>query len=321
MLDTLYRKIATVLSPRGARARLTILIYHRVLAERDGLFPAQVTAESFDAQLSALKSVFNVLPLSEAIARLASASLPPRAACITFDDGYADNATIALPILQRHGLHATFFVASAYLNGGRMFNDTVIHAIRNSRGSAIDLSMLGLGSYDLGSAEAKCRAIDAILKKVKYLPAGEREDTAEGLARLATDVPLPGNLMMDTRQLQSLACAGMEIGGHTASHPILAKLGVAAAKRDISEGRECLEALSGAKIKLFAYPNGRPGADYLPEHVDIVRKLGFTAAVSTQWGSAKRNSDLFQLPRFTPYTNNILQFSPLLLRNLMREAP
>lgn len=318
MINTLYRAIGGVLSPHGARARLSILIYHRVLSETDALFPSETTAELFDAQLAALKQTFNVLPLAEAVARLKTASLPPRAACITFDDGYADNVSIALPILQRHGLHATFFIATAYLDGGRMFNDTVIHAIRHSKHRRIDLSKLGLGEHVVDSLEAKRRAIDAILRQLKYFPLGRREDMAEELARIATNLPAPDDLMMDTAQLKALARTGMGIGGHTAHHPILAKLDPAAAAREISDGKDYLEALLGAKVTLFAYPNGKPGQDYLPEHADIARKLGFDAAVSTHWGAVRSNGDVFQLPRFTPYTPDIRTFTPMLLQNLMR---
>lgn len=318
MINTLYRAMGSLLSPGGHRARLSILIYHRVLPSTDELWPAEVTAESFDAQLAALKQVFNILPLGEAVARLKAASLPPRAACITFDDGYADNASIALPILLRHRVQATFFIATAYLGGGRMFNDTVIHGIRHSKRERIDLSKLGLGEHALDTVEAKRQAIDAILRKLRYLPLGQREDVAEELARLATDLPAPDDLMMDASQVQALAYAGMEIGGHTARHPILATLDPAAAAREIGEGKECLDALLASKVTLFAYPNGKPGLDYLPEQVDIPRKLGFEAAVSTQWGAARHGGDVFQLPRFTPYTPNIQRFTPMLLQNLTR---
>jgi peptidoglycan/xylan/chitin deacetylase (PgdA/CDA1 family) len=296
------------------------LIYHRVLPETDPLFPCGTTAESFDAQLSALKGAFNVLPLGEAVERLKSASLPPRAACITFDDGYADNATVALPILRRHGLPATFFIASAYLNGGRMFNDTVIHAIRNSRDDRIDLSGLGLGEHDLSTPTAKRLAIGAILNTLKYRPLGQREEMAEEVASLATSAPPPNDLMLRTEQLQALEQAGMEIGGHTAHHPILAKLDDASVAREVAEGRDEIEALLTNKVKLFAYPNGRPVEDYLPTHTEIIRKLGFSAAVSTQWGAARHNDDMFQLPRFTPYTTSMLRFSPMLFQNFIRDS-
>jgi len=318
--NTLYKLIGNRLSPAGQNARLSILIYHRVLAEQDTIFPHETTAASFDAQLSRLKIAFNVLPLAEAVARLKAGTLPARAACITFDDGYADNLTLALPVLQKHGLHATFFIATAYLNGGRMFNDTVIEAIRHSRSDEIDLSALGLGRHNVGTPQAKHDAIDKILPQVKYLPLNQREDTVAKLARMVSATPLPDDLMMTTAQLKTLHAAGMGIGCHTNRHPILANLDDTALRQEIMEGKEYLESTLGENMTLFAYPNGKPGTDYLPQQAAIVRELGFEAAVSTQWGAARRNSDLFQLPRFTPWHPSLRRFVPALLENLRKRV-
>ena len=106
------KPLLSLLSPGGRRGRLSILIYHRVLARDDPFAPWGIGAEGFTAQMAALRNHFNVIPLSEAIARLRSGSLPPRAAAVTFDDGYRDNLTVALPILRRYGIPATVFVAS-----------------------------------------------------------------------------------------------------------------------------------------------------------------------------------------------------------------
>ena len=316
--NLLYKFLGDRLSPAGSNWRLSILIYHRVLAEQDPLFPHEVTTNTFDAQMFRLKSVFNVLPLAEAITRLKKGTLPARAACITFDDGYADNATIALPILQRHSLKATFFIATAYLNGGRMFNDTVIEAIRRTRHDILNLTELGLGLHDTASHEDKARAINQILPIVKHLPLDKREAKVARLCELAACGPLPDNLMMTTDQLKSLHTAGMEIGCHTARHPILAKLNEVEVRKEIAEGKEFLEATLGERIRLFAYPNGKPGVDYLPEQASIVRDMGFDAAISTHWGAASRNSDIYQLPRFTPWSPKPSRFIPMLLQNLKR---
>ncbi len=318
-MNALYRIAANALSPSGPRASLTILIYHRVLPETDPIFPAETTVATFDRDMALLKSVFNVLPLPEAVERLKRGDLPARAACVTFDDGYADNLTLAVPILHRHGLHATFFIATAYLNGGRMFNDTVIEAIRQANQTRLDLSDLGLGSHDLATPQEKRRAIEHILPLVKYLPLDVRESTVAELARRVTDRPLPANLMLTTAQLRQLHESGMEIGGHTARHPILAKLDAKAARAEIAAGREWLEATLGQRVRLFAYPNGKPGQDYLPEQADIPRELGFEAAVSTQWGVATGASDPYQLPRFTPWSTSRHRFVPQLLGNLRRK--
>lgn len=317
----LLRSTTSTFSPRAARAKLTILIYHRVLPKPDP-FLSEVDVATFDTQMSALKTCFRVLPLGEAIERLQTSALPSRAACITFDDGYADNVTQALPVLQHHGLHATFFVASDFLNGGRMFNDTVIEAVRRAPANAGDLSDMGLGIHDFRSNQSKSEAIRGLLSRIKYLPQEIRQEAVDRLAqRLSGKGRLPDGLMMSTSQLKSLHAAGMEIGGHTASHPILARLTAEEARAEILRGKDALESLLGDRVRLFAYPNGKPGDDYGFEHVTIVRELGFVGAVSTAWGTATKRTDHFQLPRFSPWARDPTRFVLMLLRNLARRHP
>lgn len=311
-----HRLIGNLLSPSGSRARLSILIYHRVQAKIDPIFPDEATVASFDAQMAALKSAFNVLPLPEAVARLKAGTLPARAACVTFDDGYADNYQLALPILQKHGLHATFFIATSYLDGGRMFNDTVIEAIRRAKSDFADLTDLGLGSHDLSTPAAKARAIGKILPIVKYQELDRREETVAALAERVAGSPLPDNLMMTAEELQALHGAGMEIGGHTHRHPILAGLDDTAARQEILAGKERLESMLGDTVRVFAYPNGRPGTDYRPEQARLVESLGLVGAVSTRWGVSTRRTDPYQLARFTPSWGGMRRFLPMLLNNL-----
>ena len=101
----------------AAGRRLSILIFHRVLPRPDPLFPDEIDAAQFDRLMALVAGGYNVLSLGRALPLLATSQLPPRALVITFDDGYADNAEIALPILRRHGLVATFFVASGFQIG------------------------------------------------------------------------------------------------------------------------------------------------------------------------------------------------------------
>ena len=305
-----------MLAPPGPGARLSILIYHRVLGETDPIFPSEPTTAAFEAQMAAVKAAFNVLPLPEAIARLKAGTLPARAACITFDDGYADNYTLALPILQKHGLHATFFIATAYMNGGRMFNDTVIEAVRRAKDDSIDLQDLGLGRHDISTPQAKARAIGHILPIVKYQPLDQREETVAALAQKVTSALLPTNLMMTTAQLKALHGAGMEIGGHTDRHPILANLDEGETRAEIQAGKAWLESTLGSRVRVFAYPNGRPGKDYRPEQARIVESMGLEGAVSTQWGVSSRTTDPYQLARFTPGWGGMRRFVPMLVNNL-----
>lgn len=311
----LIKPLLAVASPSGPSARLSVLIFHRVLAEADAIFPSEFYAARFDRVLGWLKAAFNVLPLDEAVVRARNGTLPARAVAITFDDGYADNCEVALPLLRKHGLSATFFIATSFLDGGRMWNDSVIAAVRNCPTTMLDLSDLGLGKWSVATVPEKRQAIGSLLKQLKYRPNGERLASVDALGFIA-GAPLPDDLMMTSDQVRSLRSSGMVIGAHTCSHPILSSLHLDDARREINESKRFLEQLLGERIGLFAYPNGKPGKDYLAEHVEVVREAGFDAAVSTAWGALDRSVDFFQIPRFTPWDQTQLRFDVRMLRNL-----
>lgn len=315
----MIRTALSLLSPGGQRGRLTILIFHRVLPEIDPLFPDEPDARRFDEMLTWVKAWFNVLPLDTAIQQLRAGQLPPRAAAITFDDGYADNRTIATPILQRHGLSATFFIATGFLDGGRMWNDSIIEAVRGAKATVLDLTRLGLGAFPNQTIQDKRTAIDQIIAAIKYRPIDERVEITNALFETLC-VPPTCNLMMTSSQVREMRDSGMLIGAHTVSHPILAKTHPATARQEIADSKARLEALLNQPVTLFAYPNGKPGTDYCPEHATLVRDLGFTAAVSTAWGAANALSDPFQLPRFTPWDRHRTGFGIRLIRNLISGA-
>jgi len=296
---------------------LSILIYHRVIAEPDPLVPGEVCGREFDWQLTVLGRWFRVLPLLEAVARLRNGTLPVRAACVTFDDGYADNVSVALPILEKRGVPATFFLTTAYINGGRMWNDTVIETVRRAPGTTLDARPVGLETLDIATLDLRRRVIDKLLAALKYLPMEERQRRASELSA-ASVCELPSGLMMTTEGVLQLHKRGMEIGAHTVSHPILAKLEPERARAEIGDSKSRIEAITGAPVTLFAYPNGKPGIDYGREHVSMVRELGFEAAVSTAWGVSHTASDLFQLPRFTPWDRTSGTFLLRLMHNTFR---
>jgi len=316
------RAALTLHSPAGARARLATLIFHRVLPAPDPLCPDEMHAQRFDALCAWLARTFNVLPLDQAVRALRQGSLPARALAISFDDGYADNHDTALPILQRHGLPATFFVATGYLDGGRMFNDTVIEAVRRAPGAELDLRTPeagALGLLPLDGWPARRAAVAHILGGIKYLPQAQRPKVAQAIAD-AAGAKLPDDLMMTRAQVRALHGAGMTVGGHTVSHPILATLDEAAQLDEVIQGKQRLEQITGAPVTLFAYPNGKPGTDYDARSVAAVRQAGFEAAVSTAWGAAQRGTDIFQIPRFTPWSESPPRFAAHMLRNYWRTA-
>lgn len=313
----MMRLVLNRLSPGGARARLSVLIFHRVLRQPDPLFPDEVDAARFTQLCRWARQWFQVLPLGLAIAQLRQGSLPPRALAITFDDGYADNHDLALPILQAQGLTATFFIATGFLNGGRMWNDTLVEAVRATRQERLDLAdagIPGLAELPLAGLAQRRAGVMTLIRACRYLPPAQRQQAVQAVAR-AAGAPLPDDLMMRDAQVQALLRAGMGIGGHTVNHPILARLEAAEAQHEISTGKARLEALLQAPVPLFAYPNGRPDEDYRAEHAAMVRAAGFEAAVSTAWGSARPGTDPYQLPRFTPWDRSRWAFGLRMGRN------
>ena len=281
--------------------RLSTLIFHRVPKHRDALFPNEVDAERFEQMMSLVARAFRVLPLAEAAERLSNRDLPQRALCITFDDGYADNHDIALPILRRLGLHATFYIATGFIDGGRMFNDTVIECVRRCPLDTVDLECLGLARFDVATPAQRRTLIDSLLPLAKYKALAEREVFLAGLHDACGRPGLPDDLMMSRPQVQSLHRAGMGIGAHTVNHPILRTMPADEAAAQIDTSRAALQEWLQASVETFAYPNGRLGKDYDESHADIVRRLGFKAAVSTEPGVSRPGDDLYQLRRFTPW--------------------
>lgn len=315
MIAALTRVALTRLAPPGARCRLSVLIFHRVLSKPDPLQPDAPAENEFEAKLRWVKEHFNVLPLRAALEGLKQASLPERPLAITFDDGYADNHDLALPVLQALGLPATFFVATGYLDGGTMFNDVIIESVRQARGESLDLSSVGLDAYRITNDHERLAAILEILPRIKNLSGGRRSEISARIAELAR-ASVPSDLMMSREQVARLRQSGMDIGGHTVSHPILASTEDDEAWMEIEAGKRALEEIVGEEVTLFAYPNGRPGVDYLRKHSAMAKEVGFRGAVSTARGVAGIAADPYQIPRFTPWDNSPWRFGLRLGMNL-----
>ena len=112
---------------------------------------------------------------------------------------------------------------------------------------------------------------------------------------------IENHIMMTDEQLVKLYQAGMEIGGHTVTHPILRGSSEKTVIHELKGNKKFLENLLNTTIQYFAYPNGKPETDYSQEQVFLVKNQGYMAAVSTQKGVVRKDTDLYQLPRFTPW--------------------
>ena len=291
---------------------LSILKYHRVLARPDPLVPETIEAQRFAQHLRLLHRWFKVLPLAQAIRRLQERSLPARSACITFDGSYAEHAEVALPLLQRFGMPATFFVATGFLDGGYRWTNAVIELVRSAPGPRLNLSHCGFGAYDVACPIRRRAVIDILIAALATLPLVKRLERVHSMTHRVTPT------MLCSDQVIALHGAGMDIGGHTVSQHSLASLSKGEARAEIGNGRARLEEIVQAPVRLFAYPYGKPGADFEKRHANMLRSAGFDAAVTTACGTARATCDPYELPRFTPWDRSSGSFPQRIGSNLLR---
>jgi peptidoglycan/xylan/chitin deacetylase (PgdA/CDA1 family) len=253
---------------------LAVLAYHGILAEgtESRALPfgtLHVTRRLFEDHCRTLCALCSPISLAQwREARSGRTSLPPRPVLVTFDDGYRSVLTDALPVLERYQVPAVVFACAEPIERGERFWFDV-----------------------LGD-----RAGDPAVEYAKALPYAKWRTAAESCREPACDDDALAPLSPD--ELRQLSAHPLiEIGNHTARHPILARGTAAEQRREIEEGRERLQALTGKPILAFAYPNGRPGVDYSDVTADLVRGSGAQDAFAVRSGFASVGASLSH-PRF-----------------------
>lgn len=301
------------------RGKLTTLLFHKVPQTRHPLLPAEMALADFTATLEATLRRFRILPLDEAITALRAGNLPPNAACITFDDGYPDWRTGALPVLERLGVHATFFLTAGQYSGLPMWNERILHAVTAAPDGTPPLHWSGVPALLFSNAKERQNCIAVLDEYLKYQEPGQKErllielEQHTGLAR--DRVPT-----MSVEDLRHLHAKGFGIGGHSVTHPILSRCTEKQAYEEIAGAREQLESLIRGKVSAFAYPNGTPGKDFGAEHIEMVRRAGYRFAVTTHKGYACADTPLMQIPRFTPWGPTASRMDLQFLRNLTQSG-
>jgi len=273
----------------------------------------------FNWQMRLISKVFHVLPLEEALELLRAGSLPRRTLAITFDDGYLDNYTEAFPILNRYGLKATFFVVGNAVKDGNIWNQRLTQAILKFDCPQVDLTEIGLGVVPLLTEEDKVRANLALNEQLKNLVPEEQNQKVDYIVRKSKERVFL-RAMLNEAQIAQMVDEGMTIGCHTMNHPMLAVVPVAAAEQDIQISKEYLTEVSGQEVKFFAYPYGKFGQHFTVDHANLVEKLGFKAAFTSDWGTMSNQSNFFLINRFTPWDKTPIRFLLRLALNFNRKG-
>lgn len=289
---SLIRGAAAVAGPhRWPRStpRLWILMYHRILPiddpraqrEEPGM---RVTPETFRRHVQWLRQSFEVVRLSEWVARAAMGdSLPRRACAITFDDGWRDNHQYAWPVLAETGLPATVFVVSHMVGTNEVFwPNRLARLLGLGRQARHAMGWLPAAARPPGDRplcpEILTRAI-AACKQFTDEDLQARLDEAEAL--VAQEAGVWDAELLSWDELRELADSGLvEVGSHTCWHTRLnGETSFETTAREIRESQALLEKHLERAVRLFCYPNG----DSSPDAAELVRQH-YDAAVTTQRG-------------------------------------
>lgn len=287
--------------------RLTALSYHRVTPYPDPsfeVFPGTVSAtpEVFAAQMDLLTQRHTVVPMDRVIEWLDGRSdLPPRPAVITFDDGYADNYTHALPILRERGLPATVFLTTGLIGtGDGAWWDRAAYAFCHSSADAAELPLLGDVTWR--SDEERDDIRDRFITEIKTLRESDKLAAIETLFERLDSRPGPTafeGLYLTWDQVREMESAGFTAAAHTVTHPILTRAEPEQARDEIVASVAKVAAEVGRPVRAFAYPNGMPG-----DHDDTIAQMladaGVVAAFTLDPGPAKASEAIatpLQIPR------------------------
>lgn len=249
------------------RGGLRILAYHRILESAEpagfvfdpGLISA--SASAFNAQMAHVSRHYRPMTLAQALATFERGEpLPARALMVTFDDGYEDNHRIALPILRKHGVPATFFVSTAHIESGEPYAfDWLYHMVCTTSGRECRIPALEIDAPVPSSLVERRRLAAWIIDRTKSLDAYAQADAIAGLQAawgMRRPPSAPECRPMDWDQVRALRAAGMEIGSHGMWHKMLAKLSDRDLEAELSGSRDALQAQLDCPVHAISYPVG-----------------------------------------------------------------
>ncbi|KPQ01365.1 polysaccharide deacetylase family protein [Marinobacter sp. HL-58] len=287
----LFSKSIRKLGPMGGyrfarqicRNQPRILMYHRF---SDLPVKGWASPEFFEQQVRYIREHYNPYSLVGLMKYLREhGRMPSHAVVITVDDGYRDFYEHAFPILQRHGVPATLFVTTGFIERRLWLWPDKITWILDQI-THIDRE------FTIGSLTVKVGALDGGLRNqlwkqwIAHALSLPDEDKHEFITALASELGLsfPNEIPkafapLNWVELKELQAGGIEIGGHTVTHPSLGRVTEARARDEIFGCRDALNQHVGQRERTFCYPNGQPSdfQHFLPE---LVREAGFLGAVT-----------------------------------------
>lgn len=282
---------------RVSSAKFVILCYHRVAS---GGFPfiSSVTPQAFEAQMRFLRERYRVLSLEELCREMENPAAIGQAVAVTFDDGYRDLYTNAFAILKKYGIPATVFLIVNSIETGRVaWYDKIFLATHVYSGKKLEVELDQPRQFELTSSASRQRAAVEIVATLRRLPDERRRECCLALEQL---VELPGQelaeRMLTWDQVREMQQGGVSFGSHTLTHPVVSRVPVAAAGKELRESKRIMEERLGRPVKDFAYPFGQP-ADCGFAAEAVLHDCGYRSAMTTSRGINLPGADRYRLRR------------------------
>jgi peptidoglycan/xylan/chitin deacetylase (PgdA/CDA1 family) len=299
-----------------------ILMYHRIADIPSDPHLLAVTPQHFAEQLAVVCKYGRPMRLGELCKGLSDHTARARAVVITLDDGYADSLYFAKPLLERFDVPATVFATTGYPGREQEFWWDELDRLLLQPGllpATLQLTIKGIDyEWELGAAASysnedyerlRCwnmkwpedptqrhRLFRVIYQLLLPLREQERQEVVQGMrawAQAAAEVRMTHRVLTPD-ELAWLDASGLvEVGAHTVTHPMLAKLPIGEQLSEIKQSKAFLEEVLGRPVTSFSYPHG----SYAPSTVEAVRASSFTSACSSTPAPVGSKSDPLQLPR------------------------
>ena len=284
-----YLKAWPVLSSLAVNS-LRILLYHRVCDPDSPAFFGYKSIVSarpadFAGQMDYLLKYYRPISLDDCLAWIyAGKSLPKRAILITFDDGYRDNLTYAMPALAARGIPFVLFVATGHIDDTRIFFwDWVAEAFRHSPVRSARLPVIGEFSWTDEETDAMAQRW---IRAVAPLSERGREASVAELSHVLQyclyDAPPPGTYC-SWSDLVEMRKNGCSIGAHSVSHPMFVGLPVEQAAIEMALSKAAIEEKLNAPVLSFAFPFGHT-TEYETRYLSLLAETGFKLAFRSTGG-------------------------------------
>jgi peptidoglycan/xylan/chitin deacetylase (PgdA/CDA1 family) len=285
-----------------ARQGIVILLYHSVFEGPDAhenTLDMGHSVEIFRQQMEIVARQYDVVSMEDIPKFLTGEKqMPRRPVAVTFDDGYANNFEIAVPVLNHFGIPATFYITTGCIDQNRL---PWIARIRRAFRTTERPLWQAPGGRTLSLADRELREVARVVacEHCAQLVGEAQEQLIENIeCALAIEPPSEESCRMLTwDQLRGIVRGGHSVGSHTVSHPNLAHVGPDELSSELAESKRRLEEELGAPVPNFAYPNPILNPHWSTATVYAIRCAGYRTAVIATPGIVRRYDDPLCLHR------------------------